>query len=48
MELPPAEGAVVALDIETRDGFVPFALDPANGDKRTLGAWIALAEPPKE
>lgn len=47
VDLPPADAPVVALDITTRGGFVPFDLDPAVRDKRLLGAWVRIL-PPEE
>jgi hypothetical protein len=40
--LPAATRGIVALEIETADGFVPSEIDPSSRDRRFLGAWIEV------
>jgi hypothetical protein len=40
--LPPATRGIVALEIETADGFVPSEIDASSRDRRFLGAWVEV------
>jgi hypothetical protein len=45
---PPSDGGVIELDTMTTSGFRPADLDPANRDRRYLGAWIEVHLPAEE
>ena len=45
---PPAVGGVLQLTLTASTGFVPIEIDPNIRDRRELGVWISLADPPKE
>jgi hypothetical protein len=43
--LPQTPDHIVALNIETASGFLPWKVDPASRDRRFLGIWIEALQP---